>query len=104
MISTVAVITGKPGTGDQLEAALRDLAAATHSEAGCSLYSLQRGIAEPDTFVTVEKWESQAALDAHLQSPHVGAAIGSATELLAAPLQIIATTMLDAGDAAKNSY
>lgn len=104
MINAVAVITGKPGTGDQLEPALRELAAATHGEQGCILYSVQRGLAEPDTFVTVEKWHSQEDLDAHLQTPHVAAAIGAATPLLARELQILATAELDAGDAAKNTF
>ena len=97
MIGTVAVIAGKPGTGDQLEAALRELAAGTHGEEGCVLYSLQRGIAEPDTFVTVEKWRSQDDLDAHMQTPHIAAALGVATDLLARDILIIPTELLDVG-------
>lgn len=97
MIGTVAVIAGKPGTGDQLEAALRELAAATHGEEGCVLYSLQRGVAEPDTFVTVEKWRSQDDLDAHMQTPHIAAALGTATDLLARDILIIPTDLLDVG-------
>ncbi len=98
MIGTVAVIAGKPGTGDTLEAALRDLATGTHSEEGCVLYSLQRGVAEPDTFVTVEKWRSQADLDAHMQTPHIAAALGIATDLLARDILIIPTQILDVGE------
>ncbi|MGI8667165.1 MAG: putative quinol monooxygenase [Jatrophihabitans sp.] len=103
-ISTVAVITAKPGSGPAVEAALRELAVATHAEPDCILYSLQRGLADPNVFVTVEKWVSQEALDAHLASPHVATALGLATEHLGAPLQIIATEPLDAGDIAKRSY
>ena len=99
MIGTVAVIAGKPGTGDQLEAALRDLAAGTHGEEGCILYSLQRGLADPDTFVTVEKWRSQDDLDAHMQTPHIAAALGIATDLLARDILIVPTNLLDTGDA-----
>ena len=98
MIGTVAVIAGKPGTGDQLEAALRELAAATHDEEGCLQYSLQRGLAEPDTFVTVEKWRSQDDLDAHMQTPHIAAALGVATDLLARDIVIVPTTVLDVGE------
>ena len=104
MIGTVAVIAGKPGTGDQLEAALRELAAATHGEEGCILYSLQRGTAEPDTFVTVEKWRSQDDLDAHMASPHIAAALGVATDLLAKDIVIVPTTVLEVGDPAKGTF
>jgi quinol monooxygenase YgiN len=103
-ISTVAVITAKPGSADVVEAVLRELAEATHGEQACLLYSLQRGVSDTDVFVTVEKWSSQEGLDAHLASPHVAAAIAAAGEHLAAPLQIIATTPLAAGTEAKRSY
>lgn len=103
-ISTVAVITAKPGSGPTVEAALRELAAATHGEDECLLYSLQRGLADPDVFVTVEKWKSQAGLDAHLQSPHLQAALAAAGEHLAVAPQIIAAEALDAGEAAKRNY
>lgn len=103
-ISTVAVITAKPGSGPFVESALRELAVATHAEEGCLLYSLQRGLADENVFVTVEKWTSQEALDQHLASPHVQAAIAAANEHLAAPLQIIPTQLLEAGDEAKRTY
>ena len=65
-ISTVAIITAKPGRGDELEPLLRSLAEATHGEDGCVLYSLQRGLQDRDVFVTVEKWESAGPLEQHL--------------------------------------
>ena len=104
MISTVAVITAKPGSGPAVEALLREMAAATHAEAACILYSLQRGLADPNVFVTVEKWESQAGLDAHLASAHVQKTLAAAGDLLAVEPQIIATEPLDAGTEAKRTY
>jgi quinol monooxygenase YgiN len=103
-INTVAVITAKPGSADAVEAALRELAVATQAEDACILYSLQRGLENPDIFVTVEKWASKEGLDAHLASPHVTAVLASAIELLAEQPQIIATLPLDAGDEAKYRY
>ena len=103
-VNTVAVITAKPGSAAVVEAALRELAAATHAEEGCILYSLQRSVAEENVFVTVEKWTSQEALDQHLSSPHVAAAIGGAKDHFGAPLQIITAQPLDAGDEAKRTY
>jgi quinol monooxygenase YgiN len=76
-ISVVAVITAKPGSGDEVEAMLRGLAESTHGEDGCALYSLQRGLEDRDVFVTVEKWDSQEALQAHMGGPAVAAALAT---------------------------
>ena len=70
-ISTVAIITAKPGSGAEVERVLRDLAVATHAEPGCLLYSLQQGMRDPDVFVTVEKWDSMESLESHLASDHL---------------------------------
>ncbi len=99
-----AVITGVPGSGDRLESMLIELAAGTHTEAGCLLYSLQRAVENPDQFVTVEKWTSKEALDGHMASPHLQAALAGAGEILAGPPMIIATLPVTAGDAAKARY
>ena len=99
-----AVITGVPGSGDRLEELLVELAAGTHAEEGCLLYSLQRAVENPDQFVTVEKWTSQEALDGHLSSPHVQAALAGAGEILAGPPMIIPTRPVAAGDAEKTRY
>ena len=74
-ISTVAIITAKPGRGTEVERALRDLAAATHAEPGCLLFSLQQGMRDPDVFVTVEKWDSLESLESHLASDHLASAL-----------------------------
>ena len=99
-----AVITGVPGSGDRLQDMLIELTDGTHAEAGCLLYSLQRALENPDQFVTVEKWTSKQALDEHLTSPHVQAALAGAGEILAGPPMIIATQPVAAGDSAKTGY
>jgi quinol monooxygenase YgiN len=103
-ISVVAVITAKPGSGDEVEAMLRGLAESTHGEDGCALYSLQRGLEDRDVFVTVEKWDSQTALQAHLGGPAIAAAMATGGALLAGPPQIIPAEMLSLGDPAKSTY
>jgi quinol monooxygenase YgiN len=99
-----AVITGVPGSGDRLLEMLEQLAVGTHAEAGCLLYSLQRAVDNPDQFVTVEKWTDKAALDQHLTSQHVQAALAGAGEILAGPPMIIPTLPVAAGEAAKTKY
>ena len=103
-ISTVAIITAKPGRGPDVEKALRALAAATHAEPGCLLFSLQQGMRDPDVFLTVEKWDSLDSLEAHLASDHLAEALERTRHLLATEPQIIPAQPLAAGEAAKSTY
>jgi len=43
----------------------------THKEAGCRAYVFSRDLREPGVFRIFEEWESQAALDAHFEAPHM---------------------------------
>jgi quinol monooxygenase YgiN len=103
-ISTVAIITAKPGSGTEVERALRDLAVATHAEPGCLLFSLQQGMRDPDVFVTVEKWDSMESLESHLASDHLASALARTEDLLAFAPQIIPAQPLAVGEPAKSTY
>ena len=103
-IGTTAIITAKPDAAGEVESALAELAEATQAEPGCIMYSLNRGLEEPHVFVTVEKWESADALQRHLGSPHIAAALSRTGDLLAEPPRIIATEPLPIGDPGKNAY
>lgn len=103
-ISTVAVITARQGSADLVEQALRRLAEATHAEPGCLRYSLQRGIEDPNVFVTIEKWDSQESLQQHLASDHIAGALVATGEALAAPPQIMPLSPIEVGDPAKSAF
>ena len=103
-IGTTAIITAKPESAGEVEAALIELVEATQAEPGCIMYSLNRGLQEPNVFVTVEKWESPEALQAHLGSPHIQTALARTGELLTEAPRIIATEPLPVGDPTKNTY
>ncbi|MEP6851656.1 MAG: putative quinol monooxygenase [bacterium] len=103
-IGAIAVITARPGAEDEVADLLYELVTATQAEAGCLLYSLQRGLEEPNVFVTVEKWASPDALQAHLSSPHVATALGRAGELLTEAPRIISFAPTGAGDTAKGTF
>lgn len=103
-ISTVAVITAKPGSADQVADALRELAGATHAEEGCLHYSLHRGLQDPNVFVTIEKWRSQEDLDQHLASSHLQAALAAAGELMAEPPRIIPAESMGVGADGKGAF
>lgn len=84
-LDVVALLKAKPGSEAQLGAALTALVEPTRQEAGCISYVLFESQVDSSTFVTVEKWQSQADLDAHMQSDHVQQALAVATEHLAEP-------------------
>ncbi len=85
VLNTVALITAKPGSEGPIREALTTLRGHTRAEEGCLRYDLFESAATPGTFVTVEEWTDQSALDAHLASPHIAAALTAAADALAAP-------------------
>ncbi len=77
-LTVVAVIAAKPGSEAVLEAALRELTAASTHDHGCLSYELFVSASAPGTFITIEKWQSQEDLDAHMASPHIAKVISVA--------------------------
>lgn len=84
VLNVVAVLSAKPGSEDVVSGALTKLAAASREEEGCVSYALHVSRADPSTFITIEQWQSQEHLDAHMQTPHVAEAFAAAGEHLAA--------------------
>jgi quinol monooxygenase YgiN len=81
-LRVVATIPAKSGSEDDVRSALTTLAEASRSEDGCVSYELFESAAAPGTFVTIETWRGQEELDAHMQSPHLLAALAAAGPLL----------------------
>jgi quinol monooxygenase YgiN len=77
----------RAGAEDQLRALLQGMLAPTHAEPGCRLYDLY----ETDTkgrFFFSERWESQAALDLHMATPHFKRLKQIGGELVSEPFEI----------------
>ncbi|MEO6510889.1 MAG: putative quinol monooxygenase [Nocardioides sp.] len=87
-LQVVATIPAKPEAADAIRAALKELVAATLAEDGCLAYDLFESASAPGTFVTVERWTDQAALDAHMAMPHVAAAFAAADGALSGDVAI----------------
>lgn len=87
-LHVVARITARPDTVAKVQTLLRGLLEPTRREPGCLRYTLLCNHADPTDFTFVEEWADQAALDAHLASPHVQAALAEVPRLLAAPPDI----------------
>lgn len=74
-IDVIAVIAAKPGSEATVEEALKVLVVASRGDQGCVSYDLFASDSTPGTFVTQEKWQSQADIDAHMASPHIAEVI-----------------------------
>lgn len=81
-ITLFCPIHAAPGKGAEMKAALLDLAAATRQEAGNICYRLHE-TADPDEFLIYEQWKDEAALDFHMQTPHLTAFLADEKKLLA---------------------
>ena len=105
MSETVVVgsLKAQAGKEDEAREALGDLVGPTHAEDGCLLYSLHQGLVDPTRFAFVERWESQAQLEAHLGSDHIAAVLAKAGDLLAEPPDIVVYGALPQGEERKGS-
>ena len=104
-IILVVDLVAATGKADEIVAAFEACIGETHLEPGCLTYALHRDNANPDHFVHLERWASQADLDAHMSQPYVGvlfAAVGAEGVLATAP-QMSFTSSMALGDPAKGS-
>lgn len=88
-ITVVATFEARPGKEAELRAALIGLVGPTRKEAGCLNYDLHILPENPVKFLFHENWTTKAALDAHLQAPHVQALLPRVGELCIAPPAIV---------------
>ena len=102
-VVVVATLTVKEGMEDRALEVLGPVVDGTHSEAGCLTYAIHRDAADPRTFVVVEHWTSQVALDNHFVQPHMTELAAHAAELLAEPPVVRFCRPLGLGDPAKGA-
>ena len=91
MIHVIAIITTTPGQRDAVLAAFREIIPVVKAEAGCLEYAPAIDIDNeaanfarlgPDSFMVIEKWESQDALAAHAASPHMATYAAQVKDML----------------------
>ena len=73
MLIIAGTLTFDPTKTEQAKEAAAEVMAATQAEPGCITYAFSLDMADPATIRVFEAWESQEALDAHFQTPHVAA-------------------------------
>jgi quinol monooxygenase YgiN len=71
MIYVLATMTAVPGKAAELIKGARAAIDATRKEDGCISYDYVQDTENPDILTVVERWTSRAALEAHLQMPHL---------------------------------
>ena len=94
MLTVVARIVAKPGQEEATKKALLKLVPITVKEKGCIEYVLHQSNDDARLFLFHENWTDRAALDAHLQAPHVKAFHVQAETLLAQPPELTFLTKI----------
>jgi len=87
-VTVIARVKAKEGKVEAVESVLMDLIGPTREEPGCISYVLHQSKDDKSSFVFVENWASQLALEEHLQKPYLQAFVARADELLAEPLDV----------------
>jgi quinol monooxygenase YgiN len=87
-IRIIARFTARPDSIDAMRTLLLGMLEPTRKEAGCVSYELLNNSADPTDFTFVEEWASQAAIDAHMKTPHLQAVVADSAPLLASPLDV----------------
>ena len=89
MQSLIVTFVSKPGCEQALEAAIRELQRETALETGAVCYELHRGAAGSRTFYLYERYVDAVAMQTHLASRHLQAAVPKIAPLLAEPYALI---------------
>ncbi len=100
-VTVVALVKVKPGAEAAAIEVLRPVIEQTHQEEGCMTYALHRSTTDPEQFVLVERWRSQADLDAHFLQPYMGELFTNLADHIAAPPAIHFLGPVPLGDAGK---
>ncbi len=88
-VKVVALLSTRPGRGEELLAAWPALAAQVRAEDGCLAYDLHTVVRQPDRFVVLERWASPAALAAHGGAPHMLEFRAAGAAFLAGPADVL---------------
>ncbi len=74
-IGLIATLKVQSGKGEEFEGVFRDLAAQVRAnEPGCKLYQVFKSRKDADTYIVMEIYADQAALDAHGKTDYFRAA------------------------------
>lgn len=101
-VTVVATFKIKPEHEDEAVAILSEVVEKSHGEDGCVKYTLHKANNQPHSYAIVERWRSQADLDAHFRMPYM-ARIADAIGMAAEPAQILFCSPVPLGDGGKGT-
>ena len=93
-VHVIAEVVAQPGNEAKVRDGFTAFARTVPSEPGCKSYKLLESATQPGHFMTAEVWADQASIDAHMQTPELGALIAALSPLLAKPPIITALRAL----------
>lgn len=82
MIIVIGSARAAPGRCPELAAAARAMSRATRGDRGCHSYGFYADLDDEHTIVSVEIWDSQDALDEHMDHAHTHAFLALAPGLV----------------------
>lgn len=85
MIIVSGRVAIQPERREEAVEAIARVVSVTKTEAGCNAYDFYADLADPNTFLVYEEWESEGALNAHLQAPHTTAFLQAVPTFIAGP-------------------
>ena len=86
-VHVIARFVAHEGSDNQLKALLQGMLVPTRSESGCESYELYESDSK-GRFYLNETWESQAALDRHMATPHFKRLKQTGAELVKEPFEV----------------
>jgi len=100
-VTVLARVRARAGREAEVRRLLVALVAPSRAEAGCLNYDLHQSADDPTEFTFYENWASRAALDAHLDMPHLNEFDAHAEALLAEPVEITFWQMISTASTEK---
>jgi quinol monooxygenase YgiN len=97
MILVTARARVKPEARDRAIEAARLMQEASRAEPGCQDYGFWIAIDDPNEMFIFERWDDQAALDAHFQTPHLAEFAAVIGEWVAGTPEVIRIEVASAG-------
>lgn len=89
MIHVLARINVSPESAAAAHEVLAKLAEASRKETGCRSYELLHRPDAPHVLQTIEEWDDQTCVDAHMQTPHLKDAMKVAKPMFTTPPEIL---------------
>lgn len=84
-VTVIAELVSKPERADALRELMVAFAEGSRHEPGCLHYVLTEDAKHSGRFLTFEVWADQAAIDAHMVTPAIKAAVPKLGDILAKP-------------------